>query len=284
MRYASIALAGLSLITAQAWAHGLAPYNPYVSVGMGVVIPSNDMDIDGDSTYDLYNPTSAPSGASIFQLPTNQWNGDMQVGFENNLIVGFHFSSALRAEGEFLYQNMKRDIDGSYTWQERDAVTGNILHTATDRPLASSSSTVNVFSLMTNLMYDFENSTAFTPFIGAGLGIGWINSDGTSKDNTLYIDIDGVPGSTPTVDDAPELYGTAFAWQFKLGVNYDWKENMSFDLVYRLFGTTQFEQKNGRIVTNPANPGYEADFELPQGDVNGLLNNSVYLAFRYGFQ
>lgn len=278
------AFASLLLAASQVSALGLTPYNPYVSVGMGVVVPSRDMDISGNSSYDLFNPTGAPSGTSIFQLPNIKWKNDLQVGFENNFIVGFHFNDNLRAEGEFLYQNMNRDMDGTYTWQERDALSGDVIHTATGRPLAKTSSTVNVFSLMTNLMYDFKNTTAFTPFLGAGLGIGWINSEGTKKNNTLLIDINGVPGSTPTTEYAPKLYGTAFAWQFKAGMNYAWRENMSVDLVYRLFVTTEFEQKSGRIVTNPSNPGYEADFLLPKGDVNGLLNNSAYLAFRYMFK
>jgi len=274
------AIAGILLLSSQVSAMGLAPYNPYVSVGMGVVVPSRDMDISANSTFDLYNPTAAPSGTSIFQLPNIKWNNDLQVGFENNFIVGFHLNEKLRAEGEFLYQNMNRDMGGTYTWQERDAVSGNVIHTATGRPLKNTSSTVNVFSLMTNLIYDFKNTTDFTPFLGAGLGIGWINSDGTKKDNTLVIDINGVPGQTPTTEYAPKLYGTAFAWQFKAGLNYAWTENMSLDLVYRLFVTTQFEHKSGRIITNPANPAYEADFDIPKGDVNGLLNNSAYLAFR----
>lgn len=276
------ALIGMCLIASQAQA-SLAPYHPYISVGMGVVIPSQDIDIDGNSSFDLFNPTSL--GSSIFQLPNIHWKNELQVGFENNLIVGFHFSEDLRAEGEFLYQNMQRDMSGSYDWNERYSSTGVLAFYTNDRPLANTSSTVNVFSLMTNLIYDFNNSTAWTPFIGAGLGIGWINSDGTKEDNVLITQTsaDASPSSTPTTEYSPELYGTAFAWQFKVGVNYAWQENMSFDLVYRLFATTEFEQKSGRIVTNPQNPAYVADFSLPQGDVNGLLDNSVNLAFRYTF-
>jgi opacity protein-like surface antigen len=223
-------------------------------------------------------------GTSIFQLPVIQWHNDLQTGFENNLIVGIHLPHQWRLEGEFLYQNMERDMDGSYSWEERYATTGVLAFSAADRPLAESSSTVNVFSLMSNLIYDFKNTSRFTPYFGAGLGISWIDSNGTTEANELVTQTSGTQSVTPTTEFSPQLYGTAFAWQAKLGLNIGWKDNKSFDIAYRVFGTSQFEQKNGQITTNPNNPGYTADFFIPKGDVNGLIDHSIFVNFRYTFK
>jgi opacity protein-like surface antigen len=271
-------ISSLCLLASQAQAH----LHPYLSLGLGAVFPSQDIEVEGNSTYDLYNPTAI--GTSIFQLPNIDWDSNLQTGFETNLIAGVHLTPHWRAEGEFLYQNMMRDMGGTYSWEERYATTGALAFSATGRPLSDSDMTVNVFSLMTNLVYDFKNTTKWTPFAGAGLGIAWISSNSTTEDNVLVTQTSGTQSITPTTEFSPMLYGTAFAWQLKAGVNYTWTEQMSFDLAYRLFVTSEFEQKNGQITTNPDNPGYIADFFLPQGDVNGLIDNSIFVSFRYTFK
>lgn len=254
----------------------------YASIGMGLVIPGNNIPIHEDSSYILYRATSF--GTSIFQLPNVRWDNNLQTGFETSLALGHQIFSQWRAEGEFLYQNMERDMSGTYDWQERSATTGAIELSEIGRPIAHTQSTVNVFSLLTNIVYDFNNHTAWTPFAGAGLGVAWINSDATRKNNILYTTNGIVTSATPSTEYSPELYGTAFAWQVKLGLNYAWNDNLSIDSLYRLFGTTQFQQHDGKIITNPGIPGSEAVFKVPQNDVNGLLDSSVYLGLRYVFK
>lgn len=279
MRHSALILGFLAL-SSQAQAH----LDPYLSFGVGAVFPGQDINIEENSNYVLYGPTTAPSGTSIFQLPNIHWHNDLQTGVETNLIVGFHLPHHLRLEGEFFYQNMERDMGGDYEWVEYDAASGHLLFGPEDNTLTHSESTVNVFALMSNLVYDFTNCSPWTPTIGAGFGIAWINSDSTHKFAALYPDADSDNDATPSVEYSPELYGTAFAWQFKAGLNYAINHTMSLDIMYRLFGTTQFEQHKGHIVTNGDDPTESADFLIPQGDVNGLLNNSVYLNFRYTFR
>jgi opacity protein-like surface antigen len=278
VRHASLSLSFL-LLASQAQAYQL---DPYLALGMGIVFPGQDITIDANSSYDLYNGTSL--GTSIFQLPLVRWQNDLQTGFENNLIVGIHLPHQWRIEGEFLYQNMDRDIDGSYSWEERNSATGALAFSATDRPLADSSANASVFALMSNLLYDFKNTSKYTPYFGAGIGIGWIDSSGSNHSNELVTQTSGTQSVTPTTEYAPDLYGTAFAWQAKLGVNIDWKDNKSFDISYRAFGTSQFQQKNGKIVTNPDNDNYTAVFYIPKGDINGLLDHSIFVNFKYTFK
>lgn len=279
MRHTALSL-GLLLLASQAQAH-LAPY---ISLGAGAVFPSQDIIIDESSSYVLYGPTATPSGVSIFQLANIHWVNDFQDGFETNLIVGIHLPHQLRLEGEFIYQNMSRDMSGSYTWNEYDALSGTRVFGPTPNQFAESDSTVNVFGLMSNLAYDFKNKTAWTPFVVAGFGISWINSDATVEETVLYSDPFGILNATPAQENSPALYGTAFAWQFKAGLNYAMDQHMSFDLVYRLFGTTEFEHQNGSIITNNSDPSKRGEFVVPQNDVSGLMNNSVFVNFRYTFK
>ena len=279
MRHTALSL-GLVLLASQAQAH-LAPY---VSFGAGAVFPGQDIEIDKNSSYVLYGPSASPSGVSIFQLSDIDWKNDLQTGFETNLIVGIHLPHQLRLEGEFIYQNIERDMSGTYTWNEFDALTGAQIFKPAQNILNNSSSTVNVFGLMSNLAYDFKNGSPWTPFVVGGFGIAWINSDSSTEYGTLYSDPFGAAIPTPADQTSPELYGTAFAWQFKAGVNYAIDHHMSMDVVYRLFGTTEFEQHNGSIVTNSSLADARGDFLIPQGDTNGLMNNSVFVNFRYTFK
>jgi opacity protein-like surface antigen len=179
---------------------------------------------------------------------------------------------------------MRRDMSGAYNWNEYDSESGNLFFGPSPNTLNNSNATVNVFALMSNLGYDFKNDSKWTPFVLAGYGIAWLNSDSSNEYGVLYSDPFGTAVPTPADENSPALTGTAFAWQFKAGVNYAMDTHMSFDLVYRLFGTTQFQQHNGSIVTNSNIPIYRADFVIPQNDINGLLNNSVFVNFRYTFK
>lgn len=279
MRHKVIYL-GLLLLANQAQAH----LDPYISVGLGGVFNGQDIEIYQDSSYVLYGPTAAPSGVSIFQLQNIDWKNDLKAGFETNLIVGIHLPHQLRLEGEFIYQNINRDMSGTYTWNEFDSLSGQQIFGPSPNVLNNSSSTVNVFGLMSNLAYDFKNSTHWTPFVAAGYGIAWINSDSTTEYGTLYSDPFGTGVGTPADELSPVLYGTAFAWQFKAGINYAMNQQMAFDLVYRLFGTTEFEQHDGSIVTNSSTPADRGDFDIPKGDTSGLLNNSLFLSYTYTFR
>lgn len=86
----------------------------------------------------------------------------------------------------------------------------------------------NVQTLFANLYYDFHNSTAFTPYIGAGLGLGFINN---SYKFGGYDSFDGYEewGSKSKMN-------TVFAWNVGVGCSYAFTENFSADLAYRFVG------------------------------------------------
>jgi opacity protein-like surface antigen len=93
----------------------------------------------------------------------------------------------------------------------------------------SAKQTFQIQTLFANAYYDFRNSTDFTPYLGAGLGMSFINA----KANNNAVDNSGVnqhhssPGSNTT---------TSFAWNVGAGASYDFTENVALDLGYRFAG------------------------------------------------
>ncbi len=85
---------------------------------------------------------------------------------------------------------------------------------------------VNVQTLLLNVYYDFRNSTKFTPYIGAGIGLAFTQG---------YADSDG-HGSLSWYNYNDSAHRTDFAWQVGAGVAYAFTDNVSADLGYRYLG------------------------------------------------
>ncbi len=255
----------------------------YVTLGAGVVIPGKDSSTTSDSSSVLYSPTSV--GTSLFTLPNVHWENNYKTGFELNAAVGQRMSERWRLEGEFIYQRMTRDIGGEYDWQEVDAETEAVINRDYNNPLHNTDSPVNLYTLMANTYYDFRNNSQWTPFAGIGIGLSVIDSPSTKEDGTLHVAENDPPLDieAPTVEESPSLYGTAFAWQVKLGVDYAFTDKMSFALLYRFLGTTKFKSSSSEIVTNPDISSESATFTVHEDDVAGLLDHSVNLSWTYRF-
>ena len=72
---------------------------------------------------------------------------------------------------------------------------------------------ISQVTAMANLLYDFNAFGNFVPYIGAGAGVGFVDSDFN-------------------------LGSTTFAFQGILGVGYNWSPNLRFNLEGRYIGTT----------------------------------------------
>ena len=81
-----------------------------------------------------------------------------------------------------------------------------------------------VQTLFANAYWDFHNSTAFTPYVGGGLGLGFIKSKYTA-------DVNGDGDSESLTQ-----YDTVFAWNLGAGCSYAFTEHLSADLAYRFVG------------------------------------------------
>lgn len=96
----------------------------------------------------------------------------------------------------------------------------------------------NLQTLFLNAYWDFHNDTAFTPYIGGGVGLGFIQS---KYEVEVNVTVPGV-GSGSWSDSYNET-NTVFAWNAGAGVAYAITDNLSADLAYRFVGLGYHENE-----------------------------------------
>jgi opacity protein-like surface antigen len=92
--------------------------------------------------------------------------------------------------------------------------------------------TFNVQTLLANVYYDIDTSTAFKPFVGGGLGVSFLYADYKPEGASSYHDTT-----------------TGFAWHVGGGVAYDVNEFVTVDLAYRFAGFGHAEARMGSTTT-----------------------------------
>jgi outer membrane immunogenic protein len=130
---------------------------------------------------------------------------EYDTGFGFNLNVGYDFDP-VRVEFEFGYKN---------------ADVKNLSAFGIGVPVNNADLTT--LSYMVNAFYDIKTKSAFTPYLGAGIGM--INGE---LDDNGY-----------TADD------TVFGYQFIVGAAYNFNKNFALDLSYRFQGAAQDFSLNG---------------------------------------
>lgn len=162
--------------------------------------------------------------------------------YDINLAYGYRFFNWLRLEGELGYVYMKLDEHTLSKTGETKDISGH------DRHLKG----------MLNVYADWYNSTAFTPFVGAGIGLARVHLD------TDFIRSNSQPAKTDDKD-------TAFAYQFMAGVAWAFHPSWELELMYKYYAT------NDRIHDNHSAATY------PEVDVNGTKSSFVQLGLRFCF-
>ena len=99
--------------------------------------------------------------------------------------------------------------------------------------------TWNNSTLFANLFWDFHNDSAFTPYIGAGLGLAF---------NYTGYDFTTNSGDKFSAD----ARFTNFAWNVGAGVAYNFNENFAVDLGYR-FMMMGYNEVDSSISNQPYN-------------------------------
>jgi len=79
-----------------------------------------------------------------------------------------------------------------------------------------------VWNAMLNTFGEVATDSLWTPYLGGGIGVALVSLDSVTVSKTLVLD------DTDLV----------FAYQIGAGVDYSISENLSFDLAYRFFATT----------------------------------------------
>lgn len=180
------------------------------------------------------------------QNATNESWSDKN-GYTIGGAIGYNFAGMgvpVRAEAEYLYHNQFKYFANNSTGA---GGTGQF------------SSKIDVHTVFANFYYDIKTSTAFTPYVGAGLGVAWINQKVAST----------FTGWTVGTDDG-NYDTTNFAWNVGAGVGYALTDSVTVDLGYRY---TSFG--NAKAVSNAAN-----SINFRAKDLN---SHEALLGLRYQF-
>jgi outer membrane protein OmpA-like peptidoglycan-associated protein/opacity protein-like surface antigen len=152
---------------------------PAIAEAQDVPVPGVYFGVEGGVSW-LFNTT-------ILGQQVNS-----QTGWAAGGKFGYDFVGP-RIEVEGLYRQ-----NTNYNFFGNRAITGQI----------------SQVTAMANFLYDFNSFGAIVPYIGAGAGVGFVDSD-------------------------LNLGSTVFAFQGMLGVGYNFSPNLRFNLEGRYIGTTQ---------------------------------------------
>ncbi len=166
---------------------------PYVGVGGGLsILHKSDFNSVGDPTHTVSYDT----------------------GYGINASLGYNMKP-IRVELEFGYKRADLDkIDGPL-------LSGQFIN-----------SDVTVMSYMLNSYFDINTETAFSPYIGAGVGMldGEVDFNGNKIDDTVI------------------------GYQFAVGVSYNFNKNVALDVSYRYQGSaSDFKQDGGGMSYESSN-------------------------------
>ncbi len=154
---------------------------------------------------------------------------DFDIDWVGAVAIGYGYGNGLRMEGELYHRR-----------SEVDDLSGTAL---------SGKATVNGF--MFNVLYDFDVSRRFIPYIGLGAGLATVHFD----------DVSPIGGSS--IDDED----TVFAWQGILGVAIPLSDRLDLTADYRYF--------NAGDVDLQTNAGGSIDSEY--------ASHSAMIGLRYRF-
>ena len=142
------------------------------------------------------------------------------VNVDNEYDEGFVVGGALGYDYGKIWSfgGVRTEVELSY--RENDIDVHSVSALGGDQP--SSTGDVSSTALMANAYNDFHNQTAFTPYLGGGIGYAW-------SDMSDF----GIAAIPNVLDDDD----SGFAWQLGAGVNYAINKMLSLSVDYRYLNT-----------------------------------------------
>lgn len=152
------------------------------------------------------------SAKAVLNHVNNKFEVDSDDAKKSKNVGGFRIAyGAIFPAGD---NNVRAEIEYGYNGK----VKLNESWTDEDESISAHSNTKSQ-AVMLNGYFDFNTGTAFTPYVGAGLGYARLK-------NTFSLKGDGLDGSIS------KSKGN-FAWQVGAGVSYAVNSNVDIDLAYR---------------------------------------------------
>lgn len=143
-------------------------------------------------------------------------DSEKDSSFGGALALGYdfapNFAVPVRMELEYA---MRSQSEGSYSDAFYDG--GTLIKESGDMKF-------DVQTVFLNAYFDIETGTAFTPYVGAGVGVAIVKADGSIK---ITADGDSI------YDESAAETQTNFAFNLGAGIAYDFNENVCIDLGYR---------------------------------------------------
>ena len=172
-------------------------------------------------------------------------NWDFDLGFGADGALGYDFGS-FRADAEFTYLTAKSVFDVHKTDRREDNATAD--------------DTLTVLAATANAWYDLDTGTAWSPYIGIGVG-------------AANVQVKLATGEK-TTDEYFTGNGWGFAYQAGVGVALEVLTGFSLVGGYQFFGTLATEVKHTDVDTKPADAGTVSPT---------LMAHGVHLGMRFLF-
>lgn len=179
------------------------------------------------------------------------FGGGLSVGYD----FGVYSEYPIRMELEYLHRGK---ISGSGPFKITSSHQNPLRPQDTNVSGSDLKVSATVQTVMANFFLDFPTDTAFTPYVGLGIGGAYVDAK-LSSEHTMTLgtergyyvdDFNPAAGPPPAVGYLYNYSGSIhgqqagwnFAWQASAGCSYQFKDNMSLDLSYRYsdFGRAQF--------------------------------------------
>ncbi|GJL95798.1 MAG: hypothetical protein DHS20C05_22030 [Hyphococcus sp.] len=221
----------ISLIAASAVLSGAAlAQDYYISLSGGLNF-QNSSDNAGVfvGPFTTGTGTTIPGGTVLPDGTDVGWNTEFENGYVINGAIGRKYD-AFRGELEVSYQSAGVETHtgvstAGIALDNEDAgvlITGSPnLGVSVGDLVAAGEGSLDTVYVMANFLVDIKTGTRFTPYIGAGAGVG-------------FVDVNYSPSATPIIDDN----ATAFAYQGKAGIAFQAAPGTEIFAGYRYRATT----------------------------------------------
>ncbi len=124
---------------------------------------------------------------------------------------------------------------------------------STEGVTSAADMSINMQTLLANIYFDWHNESMFTPYLGAGAGVAFVNYSGSGaySQYAYHTGSRDISGSK-----------TNFAWQVGTGVGIDFTDHVTMDLGYRYisFGDLDEDYIDGFMNSHELSVGLRFTF------------------------